>query len=205
MEATRGHARTILLVALVALAVVALLVVRTSRAAFVATTDNRGNSFVAGDVVLSDDDAGVAALFSETDFVPGASVEACIAVRYEGTIADPGPVVLYSGGFVDVPGPDPASVGLSDHLVLTVEEGTGGSFGDCGGFSPSSTIVSGVPLSSFDATRTDYASGAGTWDPSSSPETRTYRFEVTLDEASVPNEEQGAGTTDLSFTWEVTS
>lgn len=205
MTGTRERTRTTLLVGLVALGVVFLLVVRTSRAAFTATTDNRGNSFVAGDVVLSDDDAGASALFAETAFVPGETVQDCIAVRYEGTIPDPGPVVLYSGGFVDVPGPDPASVGLADHLLLTVEEGDGGRFGDCSGFAPSATIVGDAPLSSFGGARTDYASGAGVWDPSSSPETRTYRFSVTLDEASVPNEEQGAGVQDLVFVWEVMS
>lgn len=205
MSGARGQAKTVLLVGAVALAVVALLVVRTSRAAFNATTDNRGSSFIAGDVVLSDDDTGARALFTEAQFVPGATVAECIAVRYEGTINDPGPVALYSGGYTDVTGPDTASEGLSEHLLLTVEEGTGGSFGNCAGFRRTTTVVSGVALSAFDAAHTDHASGAGGWDPSSSPETRSYRFSVTLDEASVPNEEQGAGTTDLVFVWEVTS
>ena len=205
MTHTRVRARTVLVVALAALAAVLMLVVRTSRAAFIATTENSGNSIIAGDVVITDDDSGTVAMFAATSFTPGETATECIAVRYEGTIADPDRVRLFSGGYTDVGGPDPASVGLSQHVLLTVEEGTGASLGNCGGFTPAATIVSNVRLSTFDATRSDYASGAGTWDPSSTPEVRSYRFSVTLDGASVPNSEQGAGTTDLTFVWEVMS
>ena len=205
MSERTHNTRTVVLVMLAALAVVFVLVLRTSSAAFTATTDNDGNSFVAGDVVLSDDDATTQSLFTETAFAPGASVTECIAVTYDGTIPDPSAVRLYSGGFTDVAGPDPASSGLSDHLVLTVEEGTGATFGDCSGFVAGPTIVSGVTLAAFDTTRTDYASGAGVWDPSATGESVSYRFTVTLDATSTPNEEQGAGTSDIAFVWEVTS
>lgn len=202
---SRRNRGTIALVVLAALAVVSLLVLRTSSAAFTASTDNDGNSFTAGDVVITDDDATTQALFTETAFAPGATVTECIEVTYGGTIPDPSAVRLYSGGFTDVPGPDPASAGLSAYLVLTVEEGTGAVYGDCSTFVPGGTIVSGVTLASFDATRTDYASGAGTWDPAGTPEAISYRFSMTLDAVATPNEEQGAGTTDLAFVWEVMS
>ncbi|MEO2105643.1 MAG: hypothetical protein ABGZ36_08375 [Actinomycetota bacterium] len=205
MEQRRHNTRTVVLVMLAALAVVFVLVLRTSSAAFTATTDNDGNSFVAGDVVLSDDDATTQSLFTETAFAPGATVRECIEVTYDGTIPDPAAVRLYSGGFTDVPGPAPTSTGLSDHLVLTVEEGTGATFGDCSTFVAGSTIVSGVTLAAFDTARTDYATGAGVWDPSATGEAISYRFSVTLDATTTPNEEQGAGTSDIAFVWEVTS
>lgn len=200
-----GRGRLMAVVLLAALVVTALLVLRTSRAAFVASTENAGNSFVAGDVVLSDDARGVAAMFTEATFVPGDTVVECIAVTYEGSIPEPGPVRLYSGGVTDVRGPDPASRGLSRYLRVTVEEGTGASFGRCGGFVPSATIVDDVTLSALAATRTDHASGAGAWAPTSTPDVRSYRVSVTLDETGTPNEEQGAGATDIAFVWEVVS
>ena len=75
-------------------------------------------------------------MFSVTDMAPGQSVTKCIVVTYQGSIADPNAVKLYSGGLTD-------SGTLADHLNLTVEEGSGGTFADCTGFAPSGTIENG--------------------------------------------------------------
>jgi len=126
---------------------------------------------------------------------PGESVTDCIVVTYQGSVPDPSTVVVYSGGYTD-------SGDFDAYLNLTIEEGTGGSFGDCTGFTLENSIESGGTLSDFDTTHTSYATGAGVWDPSGTPESKTYRITVELD-AAAPNAEQGESVTALIFTWEV--
>ncbi len=99
------------------------MVLTASQAAFSDTTSNSSNSFSTGNVELVDDDSGSAA-FNVTNMAPGDTVEQCIEVTYQGSIADPSAVKLYSGGLTD-------SGTLAAHLDLTIEEGTGGSFGSC--------------------------------------------------------------------------
>ncbi len=187
-----------------ALLLVAMLVVRTSQAAFVATTTNEGNSFNAGSVTLTDDDAGNA-MFEVTGMVPGEDVVECIEVSYEGSFTQPQEVRLYSGGYAQVLGPESGSQGLGDYLLLTVEVGDGGEFEDCGGFTPATgpPIVAAETLADFGAA-TDYAGGVDTWTPSSTGDSRTFRFTVELAE-DTPDTEQGAGVSDAVFVWEVRS
>lgn len=173
------------------------LVLTASRAAFSSQTQNSGNSFAAGDVTLSDDDSD-GAMFTITNMAPtDSAVTACIAVTYEGTIADPGEVRLYSGGFTD-------SGTLASELDVSVEIGTGGSFADCSGFTPSAVIFATDTLNSFDTSHSDYTSGISAWDPSSTPESRTFRFTVDLP-TNASNSVQGDSVTDLVFVWEVQS
>lgn len=193
-----------LLVGIVAVLLVTTMITRTSQAAFVATTDNSGNSFSAASITLTDDDIG-SAMFTMTDLEPGDSQQACIEVTYNGSVATPSAVHLYSGGYVDNTGSHALSTGLSTHLNVTVEEGTGAAFGDCSTFAPSGPpIVATTTLAAFDTASGDYLSGAGTWTPSASPESRAYRVTVELD-TDTPSEEQGASTTDVQFVWEVQS
>jgi predicted ribosomally synthesized peptide with SipW-like signal peptide len=180
----------------VSLVVASAVVITTSVAVFTDTTDNTGNSFTAGDVDLVDDDSA-ATMFTVTNMVPGDSVTDCIVVTYQGAITDPAAVRLYSGGYTD-------SGDFDTYLNLTIEEGTGGSFGDCTGFTLQNTIETGGTLSDFDTAHTSYATGAGVWDPSGTPESKTYRVTVELDSAA-PDAEQGESVTALTFTWEVQS
>lgn len=165
------------------------LIVTASVAAFSDTTENTGNTWTAGTVVLTDDDPG-SAMFIVSDMAPLTPVTECIAVTYSGSLL-PSDVNLYG-----VSGGD----GLDAYLNLTIEEGSGGIFGDCAdgtGFSPTSTIFTGT-LTSFDATHTDFASGVGAWNPAANPETVVYRFTVTLQDN---NAAQGLNAT-ATFTWE---
>ena len=179
-----------------ALLVAALMVVSASRAPFTASTNNSANSLAAGTVTLTDDDSA-SAMFSVADMVPGQTEVRCILVSYAGSVADPAPVRLYSGGYAD-------TGDFADHLNLTIEEGTGAVFGDCTGFVSENTIESGGNLSAFDTGHTDYATGAGTWDPASTPESKAYRITLQLDPAT-PDSEQGESVSALVFTWEVQS
>jgi predicted ribosomally synthesized peptide with SipW-like signal peptide len=181
---------------LASMVVISMLVVTSSIAAFSDTTAGTGNTFSTGTVDLVDDDLG-AVLFTATAMVPGDSVTDCITVTYQGSVANPSGVKLYSGGYVD-------SGDLDTYLNVTIEEGTGGSFGDCTGFTLENAIETGGTLSDFDTTHTNYATGAGVWDPASTPVSKTYRLTVALD-AAAPNAEQGESVTAATFTWEVQS
>ena len=169
----------------------AALIVTTSMAAFSDTTDNPGNTWSAGTVVLTDDDGGVSAMFTVGDMGPLDTATECIEVTYSGTLL-PSDVNLYgiSGG-----------TGLDAYLNLTVEEGSGGEFGDCsfgGGFTPIGPAIFTGTLASFAATHTNFGTGAGAWNPAANPESRTYRFIVTLQDNNLA---QGLGAT-ATFTWE---
>lgn len=174
--------------ALVSLALVSLLVLRTSDAAFNATTANAGDSWTAGDVVLTDDDSDTA-MFSVTNMKPTDTATDCITVTYSGSLdAD-----------VNVYGAITAGDGLDSYLSLTVRRGSGGSFGDCTGFASSETVYTGT-LAGFVAAHSSYATGAGTWTPTGgAPDDNvTYQFEVTLQD----NNAAQALTTTATFTWE---
>ncbi|MCH8990177.1 MAG: hypothetical protein IIA44_00265 [Acidobacteria bacterium] len=161
-------------------------IVTASIAAFSDTTDNTDNTWSTGTVILKDNDLGVA-MFTVTGMKPLDVVENCIVVTYEGTLL-PADVVLYgvSGGS-----------GLDAYLDLVIDEGTGAAFGNCSSFSFTSNIFTGT-LTSFAATHTNFGDGAGIWSPSANPESKTYRFTVTL------QDDNAAQTLDATatFTWE---
>ena len=147
MSPTIGRATIVRLAAVVlAFALVSLLVATGSRAAFSDTTDNTGNSLSAGTVDLVDDDSATV-LFNVSNMTPGDSSVNCIVVTYQGTIVDPAAVKLYSSGFTD-------SADLANWLNITIEEGTGGSFGTCAGFANENTIETGGDLIAFNTTHT---------------------------------------------------
>ena len=173
------------LAVLASLGFVSILVVTSSRAAFVDTTDNATNTFSAGDVVLDDDDAGGVA-FNVANMAPGDSRTRCIEVTYTGSLtAD---IHLYGtvGG-----------TGLADYLDVNVAIGSGGSFASCAGFSATSTLFTGT-LADFGAAHTDYGSGLGGLNGATDPTSRTYRITVTLED---DNAAQAKSAT-AGFTWE---
>ena len=171
-----------------ALVLVGLLVMGTSRAAFFDTTDNTGNSFASGDVVLTDDDSG-AAMFAVTDMAPGDTVTDCIVVTYEGSLT-PADIDLYvaAGGL--------AGTGLGTYLDMTVDLGTGGSSGNCTGFA-GATVYTG-DLAGFAAAYTDFAGGTGSWTAATTNDDRTYRFSFTLQDDNAAQDLNATAT----FTWE---
>lgn len=180
----------------VSMILVSFLVLSVSKAAFTDATSNSASVIAAGTVDLVDDDTG-SVLFNVPTMIPDQTVVNCIVVTYQGSVANPGAVRLYSGGFTD-------SGDFANYLNLTIEEGTGGSFGDCTGFVSQNTIESGGTLTDFGAAHTNYANGAGVWDPAATPQSKTYRTTFQLDTAT-PNAEQGESVTALVFTWEVQS
>jgi hypothetical protein len=169
---------------------IALLVVTSSRAAFVAQNDNSTNQVTSAAIALTDTDSGTAMFNGVTNLMPGAPVERCIDVTYTGTV-DPTAVLLYASA---------APTGtLTPYLNLTVQMGTDNTpvFGDCTGFSSGATVYSGT-LTNFAATHLSHATGATTWNPIGSPETRTFRFVLTVQD----NTAAAAKTTTFGFSWE---
>ena len=113
-----GRSRNSLAIQLSAFALtfilIALLVVTSSRAAFVAQNDNSTNTVTSAAIALSDNDAATAMFNNVTGMIPGTTYERCIDVTYTGTI-DPTAVMLYATG---------APTGtLAPYLDLTVQVG----------------------------------------------------------------------------------
>ena len=189
-------ARKLLLTALV-LGCFAVLSGAATYSAFSSQTSNSGNSFGAGTVQLTDNDAGTAML-SLSNAQPTAIDTSCILITYSGTLAST--VRLYGT----------VSGSLASYLTLTVTRGTDSSpsFDSCSNFSPDGTNYIGagngvIYQGNLSAFPTTYA--AGLVDPTSgSPEswttseTHTYRFVVTLQN---DNAAQGQSAT-AAFTWE---
>jgi hypothetical protein len=185
---TRSNRMTQVMAALLSLALVAVLVLRVSDAAFSATTENTGSQWTAGDVALTDDDSDNA-MFAIANMKPGDTETQCIAVTYSGSLD--AAVKLY--------GTLTAGDGLDDYLDVTIRRGTGGSFGACGTFSSVETVYSGT-LAGFVGSHSSFGSGAGSWAPTGGgpDDTVTYQVEVTLQDN---NAAQGKTAT-ATFTWE---
>src|SRR3954447_13904030 len=152
--------------------VIALLVVTSSRAAFVAQNDNVTNQVTAAAVDLTDNDSSTAMFNNVTGLMPGTTVDRCIDVTYTGSV-DPTAVLLYTSG---------APTGtLAPYLNLTIDVGadTADAFRTCTAFVSSSTLYNGT-LSDFATNRAGYAPGLSTWDPAGTGETRTFRFRISV-------------------------
>src|SRR5687768_1338051 len=116
---------------------IALLVVTSSRAAFVAQNDNTTNQVTSAAIALSDNDLTSAMFNNVTSMVPGTTYQRCIDVTYTGTV-DPTAVMLYANG---------APTGtLAPYLDLTIQVGadTPDAFRDCTGFVSSGTVYTGT-------------------------------------------------------------
>ena len=191
---TRGGERSrralvvVSVAAVVSSAFVAVLLLGGTRAAFVDTTDNATNTFSAGDVVLSDDDAG-SVLFDVANLAPGDARTRCISVDYTGSLtAD---IRLYG---------EVGGNGLADFLDVDIEAGTGGGTTSCSGFVVSSALFSGT-LAEFGIAHTGYSNGLGGFTGATDPASRTYRITVALRD---DNAAQGRSAT-AGFTWEAQS
>ena len=161
--------------------------------AFSATTVNPGNTFDAGTVVISDNDAGTA-MYNVVGAKPLDVVVRCIRVSYTGTL--PSLVRLYTTTPVNA---------FGQYVTLSVDKGNmpaATTFPNCTGFTSEANIFSGT-LSSFAAGNTTFATGAGA-NPGAQTQwnlndTLVYRFTLTMQD----NPLAVGGTSGVhSFTWE---
>jgi len=165
------------------------LVWQSSTAAFSGTTSNAANSWAAGTVSLTDDDSA-GAMFSASGLVPGATGTKCITVTYGGS----------AGAYIRLYVSANTGAALQPYVNLTIEEGSGGTFADCTGFTPSATLANNATLASLVAANTGWANGMASGVLASTSDARTYRFTYTLD-AATPDAQQGASAT-ATFQWE---
>ena len=144
---------------------IALLVVTSSRAAFVAQNDNTANQVTAAAIDLTDNDSSTAMFNNVTGLMPGTNVDRCIDVTYTGSI-DPLAVQLYATA---------APTGtLAPYLDLTIDIGndTADPFRDCTGFVSTGTLYNNT-LANFATSHANYAAGLSTWlSPSETPSMR---------------------------------
>jgi hypothetical protein len=167
--------------------------------AFSATTENTGNTFATGTVVIGDSDGGgTSPMLALADASPGTTDTSCITVTYTGSL--PSSVHLYG---------TTAGTGLDQYLNLVVTRGSGAAgFDDCTGFTSDTTdyigsgngvIYSGTLQGFPDA----YGSAivdpvAGSPESWTNPESHEYRFAVTVQDNT---NAQGLNASQ-SFTWE---
>ena len=173
-----------------------LIIAQASYAAFSATTSNAGNTWSAGSIAISDDDSDTA-LFTASGLKPGDTGTSCLVVTSTGSL--PSSIKMYSTGAA-------STNALSSYLDIAVTQGTGGTAGDCTGFTPltSGPDVYSGSLADFGVRTTSFPTGAGSWRPTGgTSESRTFRVTYTL-RAATPNTAQN-GTASVGFTWEAQS
>jgi hypothetical protein len=157
------------------------LVVNRSSGALTGTDANATAAVGSGSIELTDDDQG-RSLFDLTNLTPARPEARCVEVTYGGTIL---PVALRLRAEADG--------SLADFLDVTIDEGTGGGFESCDGF----TAVSPV----FDGPLTDLT--ALGWvelgDILNAGDGRTYRISLQLED----NQEALTQETNLELAWEV--
>lgn len=173
---------------------------QSSYAAFSATTRNSGSSWSSGQVALTDDDNGQAA-FTVENLVPGQTGSKCIVVTSSSTVA--GEVRTYLQNLA------PSAQKLEDHLKMTLDIGTGGSFNDCTGFTVTGTPIAAQPLSTLAVANGDFANGGTSWETAGTPgESKSYRATWTFDTTGMSQSEidalQGARTS-VDMVWELQS
>jgi Camelysin metallo-endopeptidase len=164
--------------------------------AFSSTTSNTGNSFAAGTVYLSDNDAG-SAMYSVSNQKPGDTLTKCIKVTYTGSLDST--VKLYASS-VDT---------LGSYVSLTLTPGTGTpTFPGCTGFTAASggAIYTGT-LKGFADTYSSYSNGLALNVGSSSTwvtnDAVVYQFTLTMQDNNSANGGSSPLTTGShSFTWE---
>jgi len=183
------------------------LVWQSTSAAFTATTDNTGNTWQAGTVVLRDNDGGSAMFDSaaNANLRPGSTRPRCIRVDYTGNLA--ADIRL----FVTTPSSDPATT-LDPYLVMSVERGqdvdaTTTVAPDCTGFTSTPTMLynnaaANLPAASQTKTmstlKTDSATGLSVGPPVAANTSLTFRITYSVrDDNNAQNTRSTA-----TFTWE---
>ncbi len=187
-----------LLGSLAAVTMVGVVGVLGTQAALSDTTDNANNEFNAGEIDITDNDAG-SFMYQVDNALPGDTVSRCIQVSYTSTPDLDSTVELYMTTPIGSVGP---------YVDLTIEAGTQASvvFPDCTGFTADSTLYNGT-LSGFQTSHG--ASGAGVAyspngaSPWESGDTVVYRVTLTLQNTARATGENYSGA--HTYTWRADS
>ncbi len=175
-----------------------LLVWQGSYAAFSATTDNTGNAWASGNVVLKNDGAAgtgtyavssTPAAFNVSAMKPGDTGVKCIVVESSGSLASA--VKFYTANVT--------SNALSNQMTMKVDLDTTGAKPNCNSFVVGSTPYNSS-LSGLSAAA-GFGTGLGTWAPTGgAAKYATYRFTWTLP-SGVASTAMGL-TAGADFIWE---
>lgn len=200
-KGTRKWTSTKLALSLLVLLVLGAIGGGATWSAFSGTTANSSNSFAAGTVTITDNDAN-AAMFTLAGMKPASTDTGCIKVTFTGSLDSS--VKLYG---------TTTGTGLDQYLTLKVTRGTytpsEPSFDACTNFSADATEYLGVGQGAgviYNSTLQGFADtyAAGVQDPPgtaevwSNNESHVYKLEVTLQDN---NSAQGLNATQ-TFTWE---
>lgn len=181
-----------------AVLIAAAVIWQASSASFSGTTRNPGNNWSTGAVALSDDDTG-SARFQVTEMVPGQSDSKCITVTATATV--PGIVKGYTVNPLTSP------QGLEDHVLISIEYGSGGSFSSCTGFVSEGVAVPETSLTNLAAIN-NYENGSGNWPVIAGTQSRTYEITWRFDTTGLTQSEldnlQGSQT-GIDVQWELRS
>jgi len=176
-----------------AVAISGLVVSQASYSAYSSTTVSPTSNWASGTVALTDDDNNTAA-FAAKNLKPGSTGTQCIAVTSTGSLAST--VHLYATDLS-------STKDLAANINLKVVQGTGGSFGNCAGFTPGAgggQLFSGT-VAGFAAAHTGFNNGVGDWAPTGTgTESRSYQIVYTV-KTEAPDTTQG-GIAGVGFTWE---
>ncbi len=131
---------------------------------------------------------------------PGQTGQKCIVVTSNSNVA--GEVRAYTQNLI-------ADRGLENQIFFDLEQGTGGSFNDCTGFTPIANTVPALPLSTLSTQNRDFATGGSSWDTTGTPgETQSYRGTWRFDTTGLTQEQvnalQGARVS-IDLVWELQS
>ena len=111
-------------------------------------------------------------MFQVQKIVPMQTESKCIVVTSNSSV--PGLVKTYLE--------DLSADGLEEYVKLAVQEGTGGSFNDCTGFTPGAGFHASETLLAMAAMHTGYGNGMLPWSTTGvSAESRTYKFTWVFD------------------------
>ena len=185
---------TRLAVALIATGMIAAASGGATFAAFARTTQNDNDSYSAGTVTLSDNDAGSVMWDVSNQLPTSPAIVRCIRVTYTGSLA--AAVRLYT---------PTAGSALDPYLNITVEKGSmpvGTVFPNCTGFVSEATISPAGTLQALKAVRTGWSDGLqaapGAQASWATGDSLAYRFTVQMQ-----NTLSAQGLTALvGFTWE---
>ena len=166
------------------------MVLQGSYAAFEAETRVANNSWTTGHVELTND-SGATAAFSVTNMVPGSTGSKCIVVTSTASVA--GTVKLY---FIN-PSPTPTTGNVEDYVDLKIEEGTGGSFSDCTGFTLATTLADDT-LYNLAVDHGSWTNALGAWSVTSGSRTYKFTWDMQLTAPQVQGQHFG-----MDFEWEM--
>jgi hypothetical protein len=171
-----------------AIALVSILVLRTSEAAFTATTENEGNEFATVTIALDQADTrplfgGSGAVAYALDLYPDATVSACVDVAFSTTGQE-----LGAGDLTEVNvAIDGATGALADELTVTVAALDG-------------PCASGAVAGSSSATLSAFGDWDSGWTPDGDEDARGYRFTVDVGDVQMGQELDG-----VTVTWSVST